>query len=336
VPSAILRFLCGTSGAVALLQLLILFPSQASADETRGTLLVVFENDLFYRTDRDYTNGAEISWTPPYRGQDQLPDLAAVFVPFFFDPANVRASYSIGQMMFTPEHTALVDPPPGERPYAGYLYGALALSDEKETARDMLRLQLGVVGPASLAADSQEFVHTIRGFAVPRGWHAQLRDEPGLVLTYERTREIGRLANQDGKVFDVRAHFGGAIGNVFDYANLGATARLGINLPSDDGPARMEPSAPGSYIYAPQAGLGAYLFAGLEGRLVARDIFLDGNSFRRGPSVEKEPAVGDVLLGAAIAIEGARLSFVHVFRSREYVRQKGFDQFGTLSLSTNF
>src|SRR5437763_1870594 len=76
-----------------------------------------------------------------------------------------------------------------------------------------------------------------------------------------------------------------------------------------------------SYIYASQSGLGAYLFAGLEARLVARNIFLDGNSFYSSPRVAKAPAVGDLLLGAAIAIKSARLSFVHVFRSPEYTKQ---------------
>src|SRR4051812_50189236 len=122
---------------LVLLQLFIMLPSAASADEASGTVLAVFENDLFYRTDRDYTNGVEITWTPPYRGREKMPGLIAVFVPSFFDQANVRASYSMGQMMFTPEHTALSNPLPSERPYAGYLYGAIALADETERQRDM-------------------------------------------------------------------------------------------------------------------------------------------------------------------------------------------------------
>ena len=125
------------------------------------------------------------------------------------------------------------------------------------------------------------------------------------------------------------------MGNVFDYLNTGIVGRLGFHMPTDDGPPRMTPAAPGSYVYEPDGAFGAYLFAGGEVRLVGRNIFLDGNSFQSSPSVEKEPVVGDVMLGGAIAFEDFRLSFVHIFRSREYARQHGLDQFGTLNLSVN-
>jgi len=193
-----------------------------------------------------------------------------------------------------------------------------------------------MVGPASLAADAQKFVHAVRGIELPQGWHAQLRDEPGLVATYQRTQDIGRLAGQEGQALDIKTHFGGAVGNVFDYANAGATARLGFNLPEDDGPPRIGPAPPGSYAYVPTARLGAYLFAGWEGRLVARNIFLDGNSFQAGPHVAKDLTVTDISLGGAIAFQDFRLSFIHVFHSREFKTQKDSDQFGSLVLSVNF
>jgi hypothetical protein len=318
--------------ALPLAAVLSLLPLSVEAEEAHGTALVIFENDLFYNTDRDYTNGTEFTWTPSGIGQENLPAPVADLVPGFLDPEQIRASYSLGQLMFTPEQTELFTPPPTERPYAGFLYGALALTDEA----NQLRLQVGMVGPASLAADAQKFVHAVRGLELPQGWHAQLRDEPGLVATYERTQDIGRIAGKEGQALDVKTHFGGAAGNVFDYANIGAMARLGFNLPDDDGPPRIGPAPPDSYAYEPTAQLGAYLFAGLEGRLVARNLFLDGNSFRTGPHVAKEPDVTDISLGGAIAFQNFRLSFTHVFRSREFRTQQDPDQFGSLSLSANF
>ncbi|MEO8894407.1 MAG: lipid A-modifier LpxR family protein, partial [Rhizomicrobium sp.] len=70
-----------------------------------------------------------------------------------------------------------------------------------------------------------------------------------------------------------------------------------------------------------------------QGRAVARNLFLDGNSFGTSRSVEKEIFVGEVSFGGALDLEQFRLSFVHVIRSREYRTQSGFDQFGTLSLA---
>jgi len=46
--------------------------------------------------------------------------------------------------------------------------------------------------------------------------------------------------------------------------------------------------------------------------------------------------VGDLQLGAAITFEQWRLSFTHVFRTREYRTQVHADQFGAINLSDRF
>jgi hypothetical protein len=312
--------------------LLILgFSGSAWAD----TYNVIFENDLFYRRDRDYTNGIEFNWSPSPDRDAAHPAWLADRLPGFFAKNDLRASYSFGQMMFTPEDTKAFDPPADMRPYAGYLYGAVALTGRSEGREDQLRIQLGMIGPASLAADSQDLVHRIRGFDLPRGWHTQLRDEPGLVISYRRTSVLASSDSQGARIFDLAANYGGALGNVFDYVDSGLTARLGFGLPDDNGPPQIDPSRPGSRFYQPQAEFGAYLFAGVQGRAVARNLFLDGNSFQASRNVQKEILVGDVSAGAALAFRRFRLSFMHVFRSREYRTQNGFDQFGTLALSLN-
>jgi lipid A 3-O-deacylase len=115
-------------------------------------------------------------------------------------------------------------------------------------------------------------------------------------------------------------------------------ARIGFNMPDDYGPMRIQPSLPGSDYYEPgQDGLlGAYLFAGLEGRAVARNLFLDGNTFESSRSVSKLNLVGDLVLGAAVTFDYARLAFTHVIRTREYKNQKGADQYGALDLTLRF
>jgi lipid A 3-O-deacylase len=180
----------------------------ARAAEARSTLSVIFENDLFYHTDRDYTNGVEVTWTPPEPGAEFLPGALRASLSGILDLGDARASYSLGQMMFTPEHTALAVPPAGERPYAGFLYGALALSNSDAAGQSQLRLQLGMVGPASLAADSQQLIHGVRDIDFPRGWSTQLRDEPGLVLTYQKSRTLGAFAISDGVAMDIRDMLG--------------------------------------------------------------------------------------------------------------------------------
>ena len=319
---------------VAALLTVELAPS-SSASERPSTLSVIFENDLFYHADRDYTNGVEVSWSPSDKGAEVLPSSIQTALSDILDLRSVRSSYSLGQMMFTPEHTATAIPLVGERPYAGFLYGALALTEQEGTDQSQLRVQLGMIGPASLAADSQKLIHRLRGIALPQGWRTQLRDEPGLVISYEKRRTFVSLHDSDGAGMDFRARFGGTVGNVFDYLNTGITGRVGFHLPKDDGPSLIEPSIMGSYAYDPVSSFGAYLFAGAEARLVGRNIFLDGNSFHSSRWVAKKTLVGDFIAGGAVTFEQFQLSFVHTFRSREYSGQKDFDEFGTLSLSVN-
>jgi hypothetical protein len=113
-------------------------------------------------------------------------------------------------------------------------------------------------------------------------------------------------------------------------------ARLGFNLPKDYGPLRIDPSLPGSGYFEPTGDIGGYVFAGVDGRAVGRNLFLDGNSFEKSRSVDKFNLVGDVEMGAALTFRAFQLTFTHVIRSREYKTQKRQDQFGAVDLAVRF
>ncbi|MFZ5790979.1 MAG: lipid A deacylase LpxR family protein [Pseudomonadota bacterium] len=322
---------------LALAMLTAAFAPAAHADEPeQGTFNFVLENDIVSGFDRDYTNGVQLSWTS---GPDRVPswaiDAARLF-PLFPETGRVRASFALGQSIYTPNDITLRNPPAEDRPYAGWLYGSIGLIAETGTRLDQLQLQVGVVGPASLAEQTQTTVHEIVGADKPRGWDTQLENEPGVVLTYQRSWRAFVSGEFLGFSFDATPHIGGALGNVFTYANGGATLRLGWNLPNDYGPPRIEPSLPGSGFFEPQGSLGMYIFAGLDGRAVARNIFLDGNTWQDSRSVEKEPLVGDAQVGFAVTLGSVRLAYTHVFRTQEFASQHGADKFGAVSLSLRF
>jgi len=310
---------------------------QRPADwEQGGTFNILFENDLFFDTDRDYTNGVQLSYTtPPDRNLGWAVGLARM-LPFFPQDGEVRTSYSIGQNIYTPSDITVANPPLTSRPYAGFLYGAIGLIADTGTELDQLQVQLGVVGPASLAKESQTFVHRIIRDRKPMGWHYQLRDEPALLITYDHTMKVLPRFDVLGFTADIEPHYGAAIGNVYDYINVGAMARIGFNMADDYGPPRIEPALPGSNFFESNGGIGAYIFAGVDGRAIGHNIFLDGNSFTTSRSVQRLPFVGDATIGAAITVEGMRLAFSHVFRTREYRTQPGGDQFGSVSLTFRF
>ena len=49
--------------------------------------------------------------------------------------------------------------------------------------------------------------------------------------------------------------------------------------------------------------------------------------------VDKKPVVADMKLGATAILGSTRLSFTHVFRSKEFYDQPKPDQFGSITLT---
>lgn len=302
-----------------------------------------FSNDIFGGSDRHFTHGTRFSALSP---DDSVPDFiedAAKALPLFPEDGNLRVTYSLGQEIFTPERIEERDLIEDDRPYAGWTYFGVGLVSENGDQLDNLELNVGMIGPASLADKTQIEYHKLIDVQVPEGWENQLENEPGVVLYYERKWRnlwgvtISDLPVLDELALDLTPHLGGALGNVYTYGAGGVTLRLGEDLPDDYGPPRLRPSLPGSDYFRPDDWFGWYFFAGIEGRVVARNIFLDGNTFRDSHSVDKYPLVGDLQAGLAITLgERVRLAYTHLWRSREFREQDAPNQFGTLSLSVRF
>lgn len=305
----------------------------AEEEEKIGTFSLVVENDI-YQSDKYYTNGVRAAWLTSSELVPLWVIKAAEYLPFFPAGSTLRGNFAVGQNMYTSEDISDYPPPSDERPYAGWLYGSVGLIAETGSRLDQLEFTFGIVGPGSLAEETQKAVHDTIGSPEPKGWDYQLKNEPGFVITYQRSWRSYVDTSLLGIPFDITPNAGFAFGNVYTYASTGAVLRIGKNLPMDYGPPRIEPSLPGSGFFRRQDKLGWYLFAGIEGRLVGRNIFLDGNTFAESRSVEKEPLVGDIQFGIAVTKDGWRLSYMNVIRTKEYKGQDSLQQsFGAISLS---
>jgi hypothetical protein len=118
-----------------------------------------------------------------------------------------------------------------------------------------------------------------------------------------RWRMFARSAD-DSLSQDIAPHLGASLGNVQTFANVGTTVSLGFNLPNDFG---TEPIAGGPATNSPlderdpRLGSGRrtslFVFGGVDGRAVGRDLFLDGNTWEGSPSVDKKTLVGDSYWG---------------------------------------
>ena len=331
-----------TTRAVALLFSLLLVTTTsatvAAEEATRGgALSVMVENDIFARRDGHYTNGLGVMWvaargtTAPKWAQQM-----STLVPWLPDEGELRHGYMFGQSMFTPKDTGNPNPPPTDRPYAGWLYGTFGIGKDSDRQFDLIAVTLGIVGPASLAESSQKTAHRWMGNTQPQGWSTQLHNEPGVVFTAQRSWRNVVRGSVGSLSFDVTPYVGGTLGNVFTYGSGGTAIRFGSQLPTDLGIPRIQPANLGSGEFSPRSGAGWYLFVGLEGRAVARNIFLDGNTFQDSRSVKRDPWVGDIQYGLVYDIRSVRISFTNVLRTKEYRSQDKGDRFGALTVSVNY
>lgn len=301
-----------------------------------GTFNVVVENDKFSGTDRHYTNGLQLSYLSP---KDQVPQLLRGFagiLPGIPDGAALRSGYVLGQNIYTPNDTATSAAQPNDRPYAGWLYTGFAVVAETEDTMSTWELDIGIVGPSAAGEAVQSSFHRLIGTEKANGWQNQLHDEPGAALLYERKWRNLAEFKFSGLGIVLTPHLGGSLGNIGTYLNTGFTLRIGKDLANDFGAPRIRPSLPGSGFFVPQSAIGGYVFAGVDGRAVARNIFLDGNTDGDSLSVRKKPLVADFQVGAAVILGSIRITYTRVYRTEEFKGQDSPDQFGAVSISTRF
>ncbi|MEN0072876.1 MAG: lipid A deacylase LpxR family protein [Paracraurococcus sp.] len=318
-------------------------PQEARAEEATpppadpaGIFAFILENDTFGGTDKYYTNGFLFAWRSSAANSPAWLERMTPGGLLFPEGGTPRWGLAFGQKKFTPEDTLTRDPDPKDRPYAGWLYASVTLSSYSATSYGSAELQLGVVEPSALGRQVQNTTHDILGIDRAYGWSKQLKDEPGVNLILSRQWRINAPIGDGRLGLGLVPSVTGSLGNVQTYAGAGMMFRIGTTLTADFGPPRTRPSSAGSLFFEPDGRWGWYAFAGFDGRVVGRDIFLDGNTWRDSRSVDKETVVADASLGAALIMPWARLTATYTLRSREFTAQREPAQFGSISLAFRF
>lgn len=302
-------------------------------------LTITAENDLFGAgTDRNYTNGIRIGWLDTSDTPPNIVRFVEDYMPLFSVNDTTAVYYSAGQNLYTPRNILTRTPDPNDRPYAAFLYGSVGMATVVKNHFDSIELTAGVIGPMALGEDTQKFVHRLTDSDNPAGWDHQLENEPGLMISAQRlwpevyTAEIGDLH------FRTSPYVGGTLGNIYTYANTGLIFQL---VPKaykwHDLPPRVRPAMPGSgYFSSGEDDFSWSVFAGVEGRAIGRNIFLDGNTFRDSPSVDKKYFVGDANIGVAFTYGRTQLTYTLNWRSEEFHGQDKPDLFGAVGLGYRF
>ncbi len=308
-------------------------PILAEEIEDHSLWIVEYENDIFAGEDRYYTSGVRLSRIATAREAPSWLESIAVRFPGFEDATALPYSLSIGHNMYTPADIVNPELPPDDRPYAAWLHMKFSTGTLHPKGADRVRVGLGIVGPAALGKQIQRGVHRAIDTDMPTGWDTQLKNEPTLLLGYDRFRRIVDWAKPDRFGMDVSLLGGMTLGNAHTHATIGSFLRLGHNLPDDFGPPRITPAVSGSGFFVPESTRSWYVFVGSEGRLVGRDLFIEGNTIGGRDGVDARRMVGE-LFGGLVYTQGRfRAAYTHVWRSREFEGQLAAQDYGALSVS---
>lgn len=302
----------------------------AVSARTLKSITLISENDSWRHTDRYYTNGFRITVTNPFIDGDDA-DAVRETVLFWLDSTartRLRPSivFSLAQEIYTPQNIVnpfiLVD----DRPYAAWFFVASTLEmeqREQSVQHHEVGIDIGIVGPTAIGREIQNWWHRdIISIDTAAGWANQLHSEVGFNLRY---RGLARLVefkwNDIGSGFELSTSYGASIGNVNTYASGGVGMRLGYFANNGFGPrGKVEQSS-----VLPRGGtrptFEIFAFGGIEGRLVVRNIFLDGNTFRDSHNVNSDPMIAELNAGVFLRTCLLSLTVQYIAKSREFQQQ---------------
>ncbi len=287
-------------------------------------------------TDRFYTNGVgvEISMTPSF--SDELASRLAP--PDQWTAPRFGLGLAVKQLIFTSSDITDPNPPMDDHPYSGYLYFAFSFQRADAEKRDHFELDLGVVGERSQAEMIQKFIHNaFPNQDDPQGWATQTANELAINFTYERTWKT-RRAQASGVEFEMLPALGFDLGNISTRAKGRITLRLGHHLPDDFGPASLL-GIKDHTVSANDWGEGDfsfYIYTTLGMDVVARDLFLDGNTFATSRSVDSEPFVAQATVGIITRYKSLYFGWSQTYQTENFESQPSGQAWGSIVLGCSF
>jgi hypothetical protein len=224
-----------------------------------------------------------------------------------------------------------------ERPYAGYMYLNGGYHLVKNNISDSYNFQIGFVGPSVKMDKVQKIIHDIIGSPKPKGWQNQIGDELIIQINYEKRKyqDLDKLFDYENNI----VYYGGFnLGNASTNCSGGVFYRIGKNILKNFGTKRIDyrgynnlPLKENDFKH-----YGFSINLWLEGDIVARNIFLDGNSFKDSANVDKEIFVLKGGYGFSWRYKNYGFDYIRTHSSKEFKTQNYYHSYGSFIFSYNF
>ncbi len=328
----------------------------ASEPSSTPVFRIFWENDGAYHNptagyDGHYTNGLSSALLDRPKWLEQVSDAIPFWDVVDAAPTATQTGGGLvcGQLLFTPRDITTPAPIADDMGFAGYIYcGGFW---QRETAfagaphvrsLEHVELNAGLIGPSAKGYQTQQWVHNHFMGRPNDGWRNQVRDEPTAELYVRRKwaldQDFFSAPHNKDYQWDLIPESTLALGTVYDFAEVGCTARFGVNLPRDFGPPRL--TDPGTPTANPQ-GSSFYIYARTSARTVAHDAFTDGSMVHgartaAGSAINGEPLRADATLGLRWSGDWGRskveVGYGLTYQTRQFREQKGTESYGALQL----
>lgn len=310
-----------------------------------GDVSFYFDNDFITRNDDKYTAGLGFVWTSAatetYDERNLHRRIANAFS--FLPTVNAEGyrsyvQFRLGTEMYTPTDIRALEPPPGDHPYAGVIYVDSSLLSMSRLGSHQFTLRLGLVGPATGAADVQEWVHERTGSPIPQGWDTQLKNEPIVNLFYQHNRRLLRQAPPDRFGLDFSFCGGFGVGNYYIGGNLGLMGRIGYRLPDNYGVTPLLGGAESLVgVAPPRKKFQIYAFLNAQSLGIARWLPTDGNTFADSRKGDRDDwflsLSSGIVLGYSRVLLSYRYHGIAGMQDPENFKTENRTDFGTMMLT---
>ncbi len=325
-------FLCGLRSVFIALSLIVCFTYANDIAYNKFSLSLYTDNDAYFSPrdfDRYYSAGHSLYFTSVEYDNSFINDISIIQRAMKI-PTISRFYIGIGQEIYTPSEKFTYIPPKDDALYAGFLYLNGGIQNRSSNFMEQISLNIGIVGPASLAREAQDLIHSITNNGYYNGWNTQIRNEIIFNLYYKSMYRF-----PINEYFDILPYGIAALGNAHTYIEIGAKFRAGYGLDGDFGLQTAQVDSIGSVSHSDN--MRAYFQFGFSERFVLRNIFLQGNTIGGVQSdLDLNRAIYGIELGAVFAWRGYALSYLYSYKRREFVTQLANHSYATIRLEVSF
>ena len=309
----------------------LLFPmlAQAEFDWVSFTL----DNDFFLNYDNGYTNGFFISLYSLQK-EKKKPSPSLILKPLIWSMPkgecflNVN-SYTLGQVIITPEDLTLKKQNNNEAAYAGLVFLNNSYLSVSSDYADKISTIIGIVGPLSRAEQTQKTIHKMLGAKKPQGWDTQLENK--FVFEFTRAR-AWRAWHSDKDNFDIITTSELTLGNLSSSIGMGMFFRFGMNLSKSYATTLYNNTRTTNPLSVKKGDWNIYM--GTFSKYVFNDILSNGDTLKDSHSINYKHIRVGALFGLSYAWSNYSLSFA--INDMNIAHSKLIDeleQYGTLTFA---